>query len=68
MVERMKTAKRIGKLYYFETFQYFSKFSSHHKRNEAWLLVISMVYMSCFTSCRTINASYLSKLGNVGKI
>ena len=24
----------------------------HHKRNEAWLLLINMIYTSCLTSCR----------------
>ena len=38
---------------YFKTFLYFTKFSFHKKRNEAWLLVIKMVYTSCLASCRT---------------
>ena len=33
-------------LQYFETFWYFTKFFSHHKWNEAWVLVINMVYMN----------------------
>ena len=31
----------------------FTKFSFHHKWNEAPLLVINMVYTGCLTSCRT---------------
>ena len=31
----------------------FTKFSFHHKWNEAWLLVINKVYASCLTICRT---------------
>ena len=46
---------------HFETFWYFTKFSFHHKRNEAWLLVINMVYTSCLTSCRT---TWVRILGN----
>ena len=29
------------------TFRYFTKNSSHHKWNKAWLLLIKMVYTSC---------------------
>ena len=38
---------------YFETFGCFTKFSFHHKRNDARLLLINTVYTSCFTSCCT---------------
>ena len=38
---------------YFETFWCFTKFSFHHKRNNAWLLQINMVYTSYLTSCQT---------------
>ena len=39
--------------WYFETFWCFMKFSFHHKWNDARLLLMSMVYTSCLTTCRT---------------
>ena len=39
--------------WFFETFRCFTKFSFHHKWNNGRLLLISMVYTSCLTSCRT---------------
>ena len=38
---------------YFEALWCFTKFSFHHKSNDARLLLINMVYMSCLMSCRT---------------
>ena len=38
---------------YFETLWCFTKFSFDHKRNDARLLLINMVYKSCLTSCQT---------------
>ena len=38
--------------WYFETFWCFTKFSFHHKWNDARLLLMSMVYTSCLTTCR----------------
>ena len=36
-----------------ETFWFLTKFSFEEKWNEAWLLVINMVYTSCLASCWT---------------
>ena len=36
----------------FETFRCFTKFSLYRKWNEAWLLVINMVYTNCLTIYR----------------
>ena len=38
--------------WYFETFWYFAKFSFHHKRKNARLLLTNTEYTSCLTSCR----------------
>ena len=39
--------------WYFEALWCLTKFTFHHKWNEAWLLVINMAHTSCLTSCRT---------------
>ena len=36
--------------YYFETFWCFTKFSFHHKWNDARLLLINIVYTICLTN------------------
>ena len=36
----------------FWDFLMFSQICFHHKWNDAWLLLINMLYMSCLTSCQ----------------
>ena len=46
-------AATISFMFFFETFRCFTKFFFHHKWNDGHLLLISMVYASCLTSCWT---------------
>ena len=45
----------------------FTKFSFHHKWNESWLLVINMIYTSCFASCQTTSQQTFVGLQDVFK-
>ena len=47
------TKTTIMDIIFWEFLILYHKFYFHHKWNEAWLLVINMVYTSCLTSCQT---------------